>query len=75
RDDVSPQVLSELLGPTQGRSLDPALLRSASAAMIQGMKPVFLSLAALGVLVGVVSFAFPELETRRPEALAPSGPE
>ncbi len=73
-DEVSPQVLSELLGPTHGGSLDPALVRSATAAMTQGMTPVFLTLAALGVLAGIVSFAFPELPTRAPDALAPSPP-
>jgi EmrB/QacA subfamily drug resistance transporter len=75
RDDVPPQVLSDLLGPSRGAGLDPALLASATSAMVKGMDPVFLSIAALGVLVGAVGFAFPELETRRPEALVPPSPE
>ena len=75
RDHVPAHVLSELLGPSRGGALEPALRESATAAMVLAMDPVFLSLAALGVLVGAVSFAFPELETRRPEALVPPSPE
>jgi EmrB/QacA subfamily drug resistance transporter len=74
-DEVSSQVLSELLGPTHGAALDPAVVQSATRAMIRGMQPVFLTLAALGVLVGAVSFAFPELPTRAPDALAPPATE
>jgi EmrB/QacA subfamily drug resistance transporter len=66
RDDVSPRVLSELLGPTQGRLLDSATFASASAGMANGMLPVFVALAALGGLVALAGWLFPQIETQRP---------
>jgi EmrB/QacA subfamily drug resistance transporter len=72
RHEVSPAVLSELLGPAHGASLPPALFASASAAMQRGMLPVFLAVAVLGALVGVSGWMFPRVRTQRTSLPSPT---
>jgi MFS family permease len=69
-DDVSPRVLTELLGPTHGATLEPALFAQASAAMARGMLPVFLALCVVGALVALTGFAFPKIQARRQKPAA-----
>lgn len=70
--DVSPHVLTELLGPTHGRLLDPGLFQRASSALAQGMLPVFVAIAILGALVALAGLTFPNVETVRSEPLDPA---
>jgi Na+/melibiose symporter-like transporter len=60
RDDVSPQLLSELLGPGGVRGLAGDQLVHAAAAMQHGMLPVFLTVAVLGGLLAVAGWTFPD---------------
>jgi hypothetical protein len=61
RDQVSPKILADLLGPTHGQLLAPELLGSASAAMQRGMLPVFGVVALLGGLSAIAGMTFPRV--------------
>lgn len=74
RDEVSPQLLAELLGPSHGHMLPPEVFAHSAAAMQQGMLPVFTAVAVLGLLVAAGSWTFPYVgvDLARPRASHPT---
>jgi EmrB/QacA subfamily drug resistance transporter len=68
---VPAAVVNDLLGPTHGRGLDPAVVAPLAAALDGALRTVFRALAGMAVLAVVAGMAFPRVElseARRPDA-------
>jgi EmrB/QacA subfamily drug resistance transporter len=63
--ELPPEVLRKLLGPERGEGLDPALISATSDALARGMTPIFIAAAAIGTLVAVAGWAFPQVALTR----------
>ena len=56
--------MNELLGPTHGLGIDPALLAPLATAMHGALSTVFIVVAGVGVAFAIAGFAFPAVEVK-----------
>ena len=66
--DVPTALVNELLGPTHGRKLDPALIAPLASLLDGGLRTVFQVIAGIGVCGLVAGLVFPRVEVTPPPA-------
>jgi EmrB/QacA subfamily drug resistance transporter len=62
---IPENVLQAILGPEHGRGLSREALASCSEALRRGMTPIFHSLAAMGIIGGVIGLFYPQSKLGR----------
>jgi EmrB/QacA subfamily drug resistance transporter len=60
--DVPTAVVNDLLGPTHGKALDPAVVAPLAAALDSALRTVFRGLAGMAVVAMIAGMAFPRVE-------------